>query len=213
MNIAPVPTASASPQSSFSDASSRFDLPEPIRDALLPHERIVWAQRGKGCRWPLIYTALPVLQAAFTAFAVYLLQEANPGTPAATRLFILLFGIAAVGLILLQGARIVFGPARETYVLTDHRVINCSMFLRPMVRSLTVRSVTGEAEFPITRIAIWGRRGRGWIMLRADSNEGRWQKGAVNITSLVGVERPLEVASLIRTTLNLNFEIEDHTRP
>ncbi len=192
----------------------RADLPDAVREALLPHEHVVWAQRGQGFRWPLVYVALPLLQVAFLAFAAYLFILKSDMNVAGL-LFMSIFLIVVIAITLLVNARIVFGPPSETYVLTNLRVIHCNAFLAPVVRSLTQTSVTGHEEFLMTHIAAWGRRDRGWLMLRTDSEgSGRLTFTAhPPITSLVGVARPLELAALVKTTLKLDFEIEDHTRP
>lgn len=192
----------------------RADLPDAVREALLPHEQVVWAQRGEGCRWPLVYLAGPLLHITFAAIAAYMFSL-NPNMNASGQLFILVFLAGAIAISLLLHARIVFGPASETYVLTNLRMIHCNAFLAPVVRSLTQTSVTGHEEFLMTHIAAWGRRDRGWLMLRTDGQLSGRLRFTLHppVTSLVGVVRPLELAALVKATLKLDFEIEDHTRP
>ena len=206
--------ATAIPVSPADQMRIRADLPDAIREALLPHEHVVWTQRGQGCRWPLVYWALPSLQIAFAGFAAYMFCL-NPNMTASGQLFMLVFLAIAIAITLLLHARIIFGPASETYVLTNLRVIHCNAFLVPVVRSLTQASVAGHAEFLMTRIAAWGRRDRGWLMLRTDGQRSGRLRFTLHppVTSLVGVVRPLELAALVKATLKLDFEIEDHTRP
>jgi hypothetical protein len=191
----------------------RLDLPDAVREVLLPDERVIWTQRGKGARWPLLYWLPSLAAIAATSFIFYMWVTADPAVGASQLVFLSLFGAFGSGLFALIGARIVFGPWRETYVLTDLRFIHCSTFFKPIVRSLVKDSVTGEGELAITYITVWGRQQRGWIMLRPDWYTDRWARNSFGMTGLVGVERPLEIAALIKSTLALDFEIEDHTRP
>lgn len=202
------------PASSTEQMRIRADLPDAVCGALLPHEQVIWAQRGNGCRWPLAYLAGPLLHIVLVAFAAYMFGN-TPNATASGQLFMPLCLAILLAIMLVLHARVIFGPASETYVLTNLRMIHCNAFLAPVVRSLTQTSVTGEQEFLITRVAAWGRRERGWLMLRADEARSAPFSFILHpaITSLVGIDRPLELAALVKETLKLDFEIEDHTRP
>ena len=50
----------AVPASPADQMRIRADLPDAVREALLPHEHVVWAQRGQGFRWPLVLCGLAV---------------------------------------------------------------------------------------------------------------------------------------------------------
>lgn len=191
-------------------------LPQELRDNLYPDETIVWAQKGQGMRWPLVYTVPPVFVFLMSAVFFWLILQNVDAAPTLGALIILgIFVLFGLGLQLAGAAGPVFGPASEYYVLTDARVLHHRSFPTHSTRSLAASDTTLESDFDITRISVWGSRARGWVMLRPDEYRAfplRLQLFPHYATSLVGVENPREVAALIKSTLSLGFEIEDHTR-
>lgn len=186
-------------------------LPAVALEAMYPDESIIWMQRGQGWRWPLIYTVPPVFFAACVAAMCWLVARYDPPLFALT--VIMLF--VAAPLWAFAALRPIIGPAYEFYILTDIRVLHCIDLVTRSTWSLCHQHSFGPDDLPITSISVWGRRDRGWIMLRSDFNAsqiGFRFRLTAHPSSLVGVERPLEVAALIKSTLSLPFEIEDHTR-
>ena len=195
-------------------------LPQELRDDMYPDDRIIWMQRGHGARWPLVYAAPPVLIAIGMTFAIWLLVKDRDGLEALGAIVFL--GVFLLGCLFVVSAGaigIIFGPSSEYYVLTDDRVLHHRSAPTHSTRALSASGAGSEADLGITHIAVWGRRDRGWIMLRSDTYQAlpfqsrlqRWPFPHY-VTSLVGVENPLQVAALIKSTLALDFEIEDHTR-
>ncbi len=191
-------------------------LPQELRDNLYPHETIVWIQKGQGVRWPLVYTVPPVFLILMYAFFSWLIMRDLSVVPAlGTIIFLGIFALFAFGMQLASVAGPIFGPASEYYVLTDERVLHHRSFPTHSTRSLAAYGAALEIDLYITHIGVWGSRARGWIMLRPDEYRAlpfRFQPFPHHATSLVGVEHPLEIAALIKSTLSLGFEIEDHTR-
>lgn len=189
---------------------NRSDLPDVALDAMFPDEPVIWAQRGHGLRWQLIYTVPPVFYFSLVALMYALIAEANP----VLGMTALLMLVVAVPLWAFGMLRPIFGPPYEHYVLTDKRLLHCTDLITRSTWALTYNTPLGADDLPITYITVWGRRERGWIVLRSELNRShKWEFRLTNHpSSLVGIERPLEVAKLIKSTLNLPFEIEDRTK-
>ena len=183
-------------------------LPDVVQAAIFPDEKIIWIQRGRGWRWPLIYTAAPVFFAGGVALVIWLVARYNPP----------LLGVAIFGLLFvaplwaISFLRPIFAPPYEHYVLTEKRLLHCTDLITRSTWSLVHNHNFGSDDLPITSITVWGTHDRGWIMLRSDINIRRGFQMFGHPSGLVGVGHPLKVAALIKSTLNLPFEIEDHTR-
>lgn len=196
--------------------SAPLTLPQELRDSMFPDETIIWMQKGQGARWPLVYTAPPVLMTLMCAFFFWLMMGELDGKNAlGTAVFLGIFLLGALSVQITAAAGTIFGPRSEYCVLTDERVLHHRSFPTHSTRALVVRGAGFEIDREITYIAVWGNRARGWIMLRSEEYRTRpfqFQLFPHYATSLVGVENPLQVAALIKSTLSLDFEIEDHTR-
>ena len=191
-------------------------LPQELSEKMYPDETIVWMQQGRGVRWPLVYTVPPVFVVVMGAFFFWLMVRNLDGPESVGTLVILwIFAVVGLGAQFVAAAAPIFGPRSEYYLLTTDRVLHHRSFPTHSTRSLAARNADLEADLGITRISVWGNRARGWIMLRPDEYRAlpfRFQVFPHFTTSLVGVEDPLQVAALIKSTLGLDLEIEDHTR-
>lgn len=185
------------------------ELPEVVRDAMFPDERIVWMQRGHGMRWPLMYTGPLVLCVFVTGTLLCLIAQGSPGLFVIT-VFGLLFAAPFWAISLL---RPIVSPAFEYYVLTDERLLHCTQLITRSTWALIPGDPEGTDDLAVKYICISGSPARGWIVLRHEPQRVRelWPRRN-HPASLVGVDQPLEVARLIKSTLKLPFEIEDRTR-
>jgi hypothetical protein len=110
----------------------------------------------------------------------------------------------------------------EVYALTPRRVMCIPLGISLFARSVR-NSDIDAAEFgsdreaaifilrhaPIRKIRITGNRQTGSVQLRS---MGDRDHPAGDSMSLTGIERPLEIAALIKSTLKLDLPIEDLTR-
>ncbi|MEZ5936857.1 MAG: hypothetical protein R3C52_01400 [Hyphomonadaceae bacterium] len=202
--------------------SPEVALPRAIAEGIWPNETVVWAHRGRGLR----FTGHIVAQSALlfmlypAIVALYLLGTAASRTSWADVTFGAMVVLPLWAWQVFRLLRNMAGPAFETYALTNKRVIHHTGFPFPDTQSLDRTPDPDNERLHISCLKAQGQRSRGSVRLR-DSYLVHWSRrwppwrydrNTRRDFTLEGVDRPLELTQLIKTTLNLPYPIEDHTR-
>jgi len=181
-----------------------------LRGQLQKGEHVLWQSRGSGRAFNALSRGLLLrlgLLAIATAAVVFLLLDNR--NPAYNWVAWTLIGllVARIALFIWQSSAT---PARQVAMLTTQRVVSTDL-MRPLTSWQIDRGGEGRADGRHTAphpIVVTGSKQRGHVRLnRAAQN---WRAYPPFI--LFNVENPLEVAQLIKKTLDIEQPIEDRTR-
>jgi hypothetical protein len=174
--------------------------PRALRQRLRADEQLLWWSSGRGSTfdrgsWAVVVVALGFL----------LLVSAIVRDNAALSRDFLVFAMVILGALAIL--RAIVGARFEVYGLTGERVIFIPGPPSPLRYSV---GRDGGSAGAIHMLEVTGSRKRGSIRLQAAFGAHSMLK--VRPVRLTGIERPLEVAKLIQSTLDLPVPIEDRTR-
>ena len=173
--------------------------PAVLRERLRVDETLVWWSRGCGSTFD---RGSWLIVASLVALLLLLLS-----VPGATRLVVELLPIALILVVVLVVLRGITGARNEVYGLTGGRLL--FLFGPPVPICLDLRRDGGSAGAP-SMLEVTGTRERGTLRLQsAVGLHSYWRLRPVRLT---GIDRPIEVANLIKATLDLPIEVEDRTR-
>lgn len=185
-----------------SQATQQDKLPRAFTRRLAAGERVVFSGRGHGYDLAFEHFAIPgIFVAAYIAWAS--VNGHVPGAP--DTIVAILFALFSFGIIVAVGFSLIAGSNGAWFAVTDRRML----YRRsgPLEMAFALTGPSDRYGWRIRTLRVTGTKDRGSIklhpMLALPSN------GPV---LLAGVEKPLEVAQLIKNTLNLDLPIEDRTK-
>jgi len=194
---------SAAPTDPGNSHAAQLDkLPRAFTRRLAVDERVILSGRGRGFDLAFEHFAIPGF------FAAAYLAWANPkgyGPGAADMIAAILFALFSFGIIAAVGFSLIAGSNGAWFALTDRRLL----YRRsgPLEMAFALTGPSDRYGWRIRTLRVSGTKDWGSIklhpMLALPSN------GPV---LLAGVDKPFEVAQLIKNTLNLDLPIEDHTK-
>lgn len=181
-----------------------------LRGQLQKDEHVLWQGRGSGRafnafnRNMLIRFGLLIVAVGLAIFLM--LDNRNPEYNWVAYVLVALL-LARLGWFVWQTSAT---PSRQAAMLTTHRVVSVDL-LRPMTNWTVAIGGEGRADGKHAAphpIVVTGTKARGHIRLNAAPQNKRAYPPFI----LFNTERPVEVAELIKTTLQIDQPIEDRTR-
>jgi hypothetical protein len=196
-------------EASIKGPSKASRPPLLLCDRLGEGESLIWWSRGSGgaLGYPHGFLAILLVLMGIYGFVSMPVQEGLVQEGLETfRLLSLFPPILLAGFFLLPP--LVRGAQDEIYGLTQQRVIYVGVF--PYL-FFSVGGGDRRNSGASLMLRVTGNRERGNIRLRGILSELTWFSHRPQLR-LSGIERPLEIARLIKSTLNLDLPIEDRTR-
>ncbi len=181
-----------------------------LRGQLQKGEHVLWQSRGSGRAFNALSRALlmrlGLLAIAMAAVVFLLLDNRNPAYNWVAWALISLL-VARIALFIWQSSAT---PARQVAMLTTRRVVSTDL-LRPMTTWQIDRGGEGRADGRHASpqpIVVTGTKQRGHVRLNRAPQNTRAYPPFI----LFNIENPLEVAQLIRKTLEIEQPVVDRTR-
>ena len=158
---------------------------------LQPGEQLLWHARGSGLNANAgnIYLFVFLVFWCSTAYAGIIRAALQGDQNPVVMIYALLISTTVIVLLGGLGLRSLLAPAHETYGLTDRRVI--------IVRNIFPRHTTSYPGKDLDFI-LPGRR---------EVRLSKLKRGVFHPIALIGIERPAEIAELIRTTLRPDLKL------
>ncbi|MEM1152046.1 MAG: hypothetical protein AAGI03_16120 [Pseudomonadota bacterium] len=181
-----------------------------LKSKLAQNERLIWWSRGSGRT--LDATVVSMILLTITVWAVFIsVMTIQNISLALDDITLELFcGFALFNLPLIFGlVRFFLGAKLEVYALTDSRVLAYQSWC-PFIGKSVVAHADHLWRPPIKRLEVSGTNTLGRVRMRG--LEGRDHRSASPFI-LRGIDNPLEVATTIKQTLNLNLTLKDKTQP
>ena len=181
-----------------------------LRGQLQKDEHVLWQGKGSGRALDAFNPALIVrlsLLAVGVALLIYLMLDNRSST---YNWVAWALGAVLAGRLAWFVWRSSATPSRQVAMLTTRRLISIDQ-LRPITNWMVTLGGEGRADgkhAPPHPIIVTGTKQRGHIRLNRAPQNTRAYPPYI----LFNAERPLEIAALIKQTLNIDQPIEDRTR-